>query len=43
MRAAGRFVVESHGHITNELMFASGRPDIWGIYWEKSVPKPGKN
>ena len=25
--------------VPHERMFMSGRPDIWGIHWEKSVPK----
>jgi hypothetical protein len=24
-----------------ERMFVSGRPDVGGIHWEKSVPTPG--
>jgi predicted TIM-barrel fold metal-dependent hydrolase len=26
--------------VPHERMFMSGRPDVWGIHWEKSVPKP---
>ena len=28
--------------VPHERMFMSGRPDVWGVHWEKSVPKPGK-